>query len=55
VELFEKAREKNIIAVLDTGTRFHSILISLANRIRLRQDFDCCPPSSTHLCTRVGR
>lgn len=55
VELFEKAREKNIIAVLDTGTRFHSIFISLANRIRLRQDFDCRPPSSTHLCTRVGR
>jgi endoribonuclease Dicer len=29
VELFEKAKEKNIIAVLDTGTRFQSFLVYL--------------------------
>jgi endoribonuclease Dicer len=55
VELFEKAKEKNIIAVLDTGTRFQSFLVYFANRSRLRQDFDRCPPSSTHLCARAGR
>ena len=35
IELFERAKQKNIIAVLDTGELRHSVLVSSANSSRL--------------------
>lgn len=55
VELFEKAKEKNIIAVLDTGTHFLPLFHSPANTFRFWQDFDCCPSSSTRIRSRARR
>jgi endoribonuclease Dicer len=49
VELFEKAKEKNTIAVLDTGSYLLSDPHSPTDKSRFWQDFDCCPPSSTHV------
>jgi endoribonuclease Dicer len=55
VELFEKAKEKNIIAVLDTGTCPPPSSIHPANSFRFRQDVDCCPFASTYICSGAGR
>jgi endoribonuclease Dicer len=55
VELFEKAKEKNIIAVLDTGLFHFSVSGSPADNFRLWQDSDCGAPSATHICPGIGR
>lgn len=48
VELFEKAKEKNIIAVLDTGKMYALILTALITVSRFWEDTDCRAPSSLY-------
>jgi endoribonuclease Dicer len=55
VELFEKAKEKNIIAVLDTGSYLLSGPHAPSEKSRFWQDFDCCPSSPTRLRPGIRR
>jgi hypothetical protein len=50
-ELFERAKERNIIAVLETGIILRRKMISSFSLIihRFRQDFDCRSIASSHL------
>jgi hypothetical protein len=52
-ELFERAKEKNIIAVLDTGTSRETNIFTVANFDRYRQDSHCGPASPAHFCSRA--
>jgi endoribonuclease Dicer len=52
-ELFERAKEKNIIAVLDTGTSRETNIFTVANFDRYRQDPHCCPASPAYFCSRA--
>jgi endoribonuclease Dicer len=54
VELFEKAKERNIIAVLDTGLSTSEYIIH-AKCCRFRQDSYCCAVAPIYLCTGAGR
>ena len=53
-ELFERAKEKNIIAVLDTGKFDLESLLPKTNVYRFWQDSDCSSTSSAYIRRRIG-
>jgi hypothetical protein len=53
-ELFERAKEKNIIAVLDTGNFDLESLLPKTHVYRFWQDSDCSSTSSAYIRRRIG-
>lgn len=53
-ELFERAKEKNIIAVLDTGKFDLESLLPKTNVYRFWQDSNCSSTSSAYIRRRIG-